>query len=76
MTEADRVEVKYLFTLQQGISKNQLKEMHDSRLILVVPHKYISSFPAEYQSEIKDLSGFIQLVRESQEHLPKHYLMR
>lgn len=76
LTEADRVEVKYLFTLQQGISKNQLKEMHDSRLILVVPHKYISSFPAEYQSEIKDLSGFIQLVRESQEHLPKHYLMR
>ena len=75
LTEADRVDVKYLFTLQQGISKNQLKEMHDSRLVLVVPHKYIQSFPMEYQREIKDLYGFIQMVHESQKNLPKHYFM-
>ena len=75
LTEADRVDVKYLFTLQQGISKNQLKEMHDSRLTLVVPHKYIASFPQEYQSEISDLTRFISLVRQKQEHLPKHYIL-
>jgi len=75
LNEADRVEVKYLFTLQQGISKNQLKEMKDSHLTLVVPHKYITDFPTEYQSEIKDLAGFIHMVRESQEHLPKYYLL-
>ena len=67
LTEADRVDVKYLFTLQQGISKNQLKEMHDSRLKLIVPHKYISSFPKEYQSEISDLANFIAMVKEKQE---------
>ena len=75
LTEADRVDVKYLFTLQQGISKNQLKEMHDSRLTLVVPRKYIDSFPKEYQSEISDLSGFIAMVRKKQEHLPRHILI-
>lgn len=75
LTEADRVNVKYLFTLQQGISKNQLKEMHDSQLTLVVPHKYISSFPIEYQSEIKDLFSFISMVKQKQELLPKHYLL-
>ena len=75
LTEADRVDVKYLFTLQQGISKNQLKEMHGSRLTLVVPHKYIASFPQEYQSEISDLKRFISLVRQKQEHLPKHYIL-
>lgn len=75
LTEADRVDVKYLFTLQQGISKNQLKEMHDSRLTLVVPHKYIASFPQEFQSEISDLKRFISLVRQKQEHLPKHYIL-
>ena len=75
LTEADRVDVKYLFTLQQGISKNQLKEMHDSRLTLGVPHKYIASFPQEYQSEISDLKRFISLVRQKQEHLPKHYIL-
>ena len=75
LTEADRVDVKYLFTLQQGISKNQLKEMHDSRLTLVVPHKYIASFPQEYQSEISHHKRFISLVRQKQEHLPKHYIL-
>lgn len=74
LTEADRIEEKFLFTLQQGISRNQLKEMYDSKLTLVVPRKYIPSFPKEYQMEIKDLFGFIQLVKEKQEHMPKSYL--
>lgn len=74
LTEADRVDEKFLFTLQQGISKNQLKEMHDSHLTLVVPHKYIDSFPKEYQQEISDLAGFIGMVRQKQEHLPRYYL--
>ena len=75
LTEADRVDVKFLFTLQQGISKNQLKEMHDSRLTLVVPQKYIASFPQEYQGEISDLKGFIQMVRKKQESLHKYYIL-
>ena len=75
LTEADRVDTKYLFTLQQGISKNQLKEMHDSKLILVVPHSYISSFPQEYQDEISDLLCFIQMVKKKQEGLSKYYIM-
>ena len=74
LNEADRVDIKYLFTLQQGISKNQLREMHDSRLTLVVPQKYISSFPQEYQSEISNLYSFIQMVKQKQESLPRFYL--
>ena len=73
LTEANRVDVKYLFTLQQGISKNQLQEMKDSHLTLVVPNKYISSFPKEYQGEISNLSSFINMVRRKQERLPRHY---
>jgi len=75
LTEADRVDEKYLFTLQQGISKNQLKEMFDSHLTLVVPNKYISSFPLEYQSKLKNLKDFIEMVRTKQKHLPKYYLL-
>ena len=74
LTEANRVDRKYLFTLQQGISKNQLKEMHDSKLTLVVPRKYITSFPKEYQDEISDLSNFIRMVGEKQKSFPKFYL--
>lgn len=75
LNEADRVDDKYLFTLQQGISSNQLKEMQDYHLHLVVPHKYITSFPKEYRDGICDLSSFIGMVRERQESMPKHFLM-
>lgn len=75
LTEADRVDVKYLFTLQQGISKNQLLEMKDSQLKLVVPRKYIGSFPEDFQSDISSLQDFILLVKGKQEHLPRHYLL-
>ncbi len=71
LTEANRVDTKFLFTLQQGISKNQLKEMHDSHLTLVVPQKYISSFPIEYQGEISDLKHFVSFVKYKQEHSVK-----
>ena len=74
LNEADRVDDKYLFTLQQGISSNQLKEMQDYRLHLVVPHKYLTSFPKEYRSGICDLSTFIGMVKERQERIPKHYI--
>lgn len=75
LTEANRVDVKFLFTLQQGISKNQLLEMRDSQLKLVVPNKYIGSFPKEFQSDIENLQGFIHFVKRKQEHLPRHYLL-
>lgn len=74
LNEANRVSVKYLFTLQQGISKNQLKEMHDSHLTLVVPQRYIDSFPKEYQAEISNLTDFIDLVKRKQDHIPKQFL--
>lgn len=74
LNEADRIEDKYLFTLQQGISSNQLKEMRDYRLHLVVPHKYLTSFPKEYRSDICDLSAFIGMVKERQTKMPKQYL--
>lgn len=75
LNEADRVDDKYLFTLQQGISSNQLKEMQDYRLHLVVPHKYLTSFPKEYRGGICDLSTFIGIVKERQERMPKHFLI-
>lgn len=75
LNEADRVDDKYLFTLQQGISSNQLKEMQDYRLHLVVPHKYLTSFPKEHRGNISDLSTFIGMVKERQERIPKHYIM-
>ena len=66
LNEANRIETKYLFTLQQGISKNQLREMKHEHLKLVVPSPYLNSFDKEFQSEIETLSSFINTVKEKQ----------
>ena len=67
LNEANRIETKYLFTLQQGISKNQLEEMKHENLKLVVPSSYITSFDKDYRSEILSLSSFISMVKYLQE---------
>ncbi len=68
LNEANRIETKYLFTLQQGISKNQLREMKHEHLKLVVPASYRSSFDREFQTEIETLSSFIKIVKAKQEN--------
>ena len=50
--------------------------MRNENVTLVVPHKYIKNYPAEYQSEILDLNRFIQLVKEKQNKTPKIFLVR
>lgn len=66
LNEADRIKTKHLFTLQQGISTNQLKEMYKYDVKLVVPKPYISSFPIEFQDKIYSLKGFIDYVQIKQ----------
>ncbi len=66
LTEANRIDHKYLFTLQQGVSSPQLKEMEDSKLTLVVPDSNKKAFPAEHRGQLLNLSEFIKLVREKQ----------
>lgn len=67
LNEADRIDTKFLFTLQQGVSKNQLKEMRQEHVKLVVPASYISYFDKEFQTEIETLSSFIEIVKSKQE---------
>lgn len=59
LNEASRVPDKHLFTLQQGISPNQLAEMKTERLTLVVPEKHLSTFPASSRKDILTLKDFI-----------------
>ncbi|MCQ4899408.1 type II restriction endonuclease [Phocaeicola vulgatus] len=70
LNEADRIETKYLFTLQQGISKNQLREMKHEHLKLVVPASYRTSFDKEFQPEIETLASFIKMVKLKQNNNP------
>ncbi|HZH73530.1 MAG TPA: type II restriction endonuclease [Mariniphaga sp.] len=64
--EADKIPEKHLFTLQQGISKNQLDEMKSFRVTLVVPKPYIDKFPKNYRSDIWTLEKFVRFVKSRQ----------
>ena len=66
LNEADKVKTKHLFTLQQGISKNQLDEMYKYGVCLVVPRPYIKSYPPEYIDKILSLDSFVKSIQLSQ----------
>lgn len=64
--EAERIPQKHLFTLQQGISSNQLKEMKSEGVSLVVPKPYLNKFPKEHRADIWTLDKFVRYVSELQ----------
>ncbi|MBY7144575.1 hypothetical protein KFZ56_16260 [Virgibacillus sp. NKC19-3] len=64
LNEGERVTHKYLLTLQQGISENQLEEMENANLQLVVPKPYHKQYPKSYQSKLWAVSQFIDFARE------------
>jgi hypothetical protein len=66
LNEADRIRTKHLFTLQQGISSNQLEEMIKYNVQLVVPRHYLSSFPNQYHDRILTLDSFLKFVLNTQ----------
>lgn len=63
LTEAGRIRNKHLFTLQQGISSNQLEEMARENVTLVVPQQNLISFPTPWRSRLMTLDSFIGYVR-------------
>lgn len=67
LNEADRIKTKHLFTLQQGISKNQLEEMYKYNVCLVVPKLYLNSFPSEFREKILTLDGFVNHIQTTQQ---------
>jgi type II restriction enzyme len=66
LNEADRIKTKHLFTLQQGISKNQLEEMYKYDVCLVVPKQYLPNFPEEFRGRILTLERFVNHIQEIQ----------
>lgn len=66
LQEAQRVEVKHLFTLEPAISENQTEQMQAAKLQLVLPRKLHDSYKVVQKSWLMDLRGFIELVRDRQ----------
>ncbi len=69
LSEADRIPVKHLFTLQKGISAKQLDEMFGQQVKLVIPEYNWDFFPTTHLPRLQTLSGFVDFVREKQKTL-------
>lgn len=69
LNEANRLrdENKYLCTMQQGISISQMDEMHDEKVVLVVPRSYIQYYPKERQNRIWTIKDFLDYVKRIEE---------
>jgi hypothetical protein len=63
LNEADRIPIKHLLTLQEGVSENQFAEMQAARLQLVVPTDLVSAYPKAIQPHLMTLERFIGDVR-------------
>lgn len=76
INEADRLKgrTKFLCTLQQGISPNQLQEMAAEQVQLVVPEPYIKTYTPQYRDSIWSVDKFIRYIQEQQRGLDPKYL--
>jgi len=70
INESDRLRdrTKYLCTLQQGVSEQQMDEMTIENVTLVVPSAYIRSFPHDKQGCIWTIDRFIEFVKSKESH--------
>lgn len=66
LSEAKRIEVKHLFTLEPSISENQTAEMKANKLQLVLPKRLHDTYKPSQQEWLMDLMSFVNLVRERQ----------
>ena len=62
LSEADRIVLKHLITLEPAISKNQTDEMYAQNLQLVIPNSLHSTYLESQRNEIINLNSFIQLL--------------
>lgn len=65
LNEANRIPVKHLFTLQEGVSINQFSEMQAEKVTLVVPQETHAKFPAQIRSHVLTLAEFIEEVKQN-----------
>ena len=63
LNEAHRIKNPFLFTLQEGVSVNQYKEMKHEGVTLVIPEPIRKTFPEEIRSDLLNLTEFIDQTK-------------
>ena len=61
--EANRIPIKHLLTLQEGVSDGQFAQMKSAGVHLVVPSALFASYPSRLRPELTTLESFIGDIR-------------
>lgn len=64
LNEADRIPEKFLLTLQQGITVNQIDEMQDAQVNLIVPEPYHKAYPEIRRDRLWTIDQFIHFAKD------------
>lgn len=60
LEEADRIPIKHLVTLQEGVSENQFQQMTRASIVLVVPSSLHPRYPKSIRAHLMSLNRFIE----------------
>jgi len=71
INKADRIPVKHLLTLQEGVSEAQFREMTRARVQLVVPEPLIAKFPSSIRADLQTLESFMGDGRKTMTPFPR-----
>jgi hypothetical protein len=63
LNEADKIQVKHLLTIQEGVSENQFKEMQAAGVVLVVPEPLHKKFVSSIRPYLLTLQNFLDKLR-------------
>lgn len=63
INEADRISLKHLLTLQEGVSEGQFREMRDAGVQLVVPAGLHDAYPESVRAHLISFESFIGDIR-------------
>nr|QJS03203.1 Type-2 restriction enzyme EcoRII [Escherichia coli] len=70
LNEADKIHQVHLFTLQEGVSLAQYREMRESGVRLVVPSSLHKKYPEAVRAELMTLGAFIAELTELYADIP------
>jgi hypothetical protein len=66
LSEAERVDLKHLLTLEPGVSENQTAEMAAKSLQLVLPKALHASYRPHQQAWLLSLGQFLAVIKAQQ----------
>lgn len=63
LTETTRIPVKHLVTLQQALSGDQLRQMHQNDVQLIVPRSYHAGYAKVDEAQVWSVDDFVKMLQ-------------